>query len=558
MVQMQKIIDKTSRANKKLSTKRIIPVEYFEDISNLEKIESFINYVSVKNFNIGDIIYTIGLNLLKNNSAIAMNNLLVLNFIEKCNFTYKSDLNLNNLPQNENDLLGLIYQCLLTEGTKNIYGSYYTPKNVVKDMVSDVVIDIDKKVLDPCCGSLTYILNMPGIQPENIYAMDKDPIAVMIAKFNYFFKFPEAKVLNVFNEDYLNSNKLLENIKFDYVITNPPWGAVTAETKKYNDILSGEIFSCFLVEAHRSLKKTGQLRFLLPESILNVKLHKDIRYYLLHKTNLLAIKIYSGLFSGVTTKYVAIKADREGDCDQIKIDILDRTWSISKNIYKSNQNYIFRLSNSIDESIISKVLDKKKYDLSNSIWALGIVTGNNKEKLTTVPNKNYEKIYTGKEISPYRLKPSKYYINYDRSQLQQVAKDEIYRTKPKLIYKFISNKLVFAIDETASLFLNSANILIPNIPNMSIKTIAAFLNSELYQYLYMKLFREIKILKSNLLELPFPEIDHQTNEKITKMVDNIISGESDDAVLQNFIYMYFNVTNAEIKSIKSEIYGLSN
>src|SRR5690606_28068426 len=138
---------------------------------------------------------------------------------------------------------------------------------------------------------------------------------------------------------------------------------------------------------------------------------------------------------------------------------------------------------STDESIIEKVLERKRYDLSESIWALGIVTGNNKEKLHLEAGKNLEKIYTGKEITPYTLKPSKYYINYDRSQLQQVAKDEIYRAKPRLVYKFISKKLVFAVDESASLFLNSANILVPKVPNMSVKSVSAFLNSELYQYL---------------------------------------------------------------------------
>lgn len=40
---------------------------------------------------------------------------------------------------------------------------------------------------------------------------------------------------------------------------------------------------------------------------------------------------------------------------------------------------------------------------------------------------------------------------------------------------------MFAYDDTSSLFLNSANILIPNIPGMSTKTVLAFLNSSLYR-----------------------------------------------------------------------------
>ena len=96
-----------------------------------------------------------------------------------------------------------------------------------------------------------------------------------------------------------------------------------------------------------------------------------------------------------------------------------------------------------------------------------------------------EKIYTGKEIKPYFLEQARHYIFYQRQALQQTAKEEYYRAKEKLVYKFISKKLVFAYDNTGSLFLNSANILIPSIPNMSIKTVMAFLNTPLYQFLYI-------------------------------------------------------------------------
>lgn len=107
-------------------------------------------------------------------------------------------------------------------------------------------------------------------------------------------------------------------------------------------------------------------------------------------------------------------------------------------------------------------------------------------------------------MTPYRLKPLKLFIRYNRNELQQVAKEKYYRAKEKLVYKFVSDKLVFAYDESATLVLNSANILIPRAPTMSTKTVLAFLNTELYQYLYRVLFAEIKILKGNLLQLPFP------------------------------------------------------
>lgn len=123
-----------------------------------------------------------------------------------------------------------------------------------------------------------------------------------------------------------------------------------------------------------------------------------------------------------------------------------------------------------DIQIIKSVKEKAEFSLDKSTFALGIVTGDNKNKLSKTAQKNYEKIYTGKEIMPYTLKEASHFIFYDKSVLQQVASDAIYRAKEKLVYKFISKCLIFAYDDSGSLFLNSANILIPNIPNMSIKT----------------------------------------------------------------------------------------
>lgn len=548
-----------SRANKRLSTKRITPVEYFDSKSNIKKIEDITQKLADKYDDTGRVLFSIGVKLLELKGIIkspnVASNILISKFLDDCEYAVIEELSIDGYPQDESDLLGIIYQCLLQEGIKNAQGSYYTPKSVVRDMVDDIKLTSATKVLDPCCGSLVYLLNIPNIKPENIFATDVDPIAVMIAKFNYFFKFPKAKVINIFNEDFLSPERNELHLRFDYVVTNPPWGASTTNTTKYPEIISGETFSCFLVEAHKTLKKSGQLRFLLPESILNVKTHRDIRNYLLVNADLVAIKLYADLFSGVTTKYVALTANYSGDTTEVEINVANRSWGVEKAVYKNNPNYVFRLSDSTDESIIEKVLEQRRYDLSESIWALGIVTGSNKEKLHLEAEKNLEKIYTGKEITPYNLKPSKYYINYDRSQLQQVAKDEIYRAKPKLVYKFISKKLVFAVDESASLFLNSANILVPNIPNMSAKTVSAFLNSELYQYLYMKLFREIKILKGNLLQLPFPEIDSKTDKLISNMVDGVISGKADDKILQDFIYNFYKISAVEIKCIKKEVYG---
>ena len=175
--------------------------------------------------------------------------------------------------------------------------------------------------------------------------------------------------------------------------------------------------------------------------------------------------------------------------------------------------------------------------LKDSVWALGIVTGDN-SRLITNNSKNGEKIYSGKNISKDGISDSVRYILYDRTKFQQVAPDEVYRAKEKLVYKFVSKKLVFAYDNKQRLFLNSANILIPNIDGYSIKDVMTFLNSTLFQYIYTKKFNELKVLKGNLLELPFP----------VKLPDTKLTDDK--------IFKLYDLTKDEISYIKNTVFKL--
>ena len=106
-------------------------------------------------------------------------------------------------------------------------------------------------------------------------------------------------------------------------------------------------------------------------------------------------------------------------------------------------------------------------------WALGIVTGNNKKFITFKRSPGFEPIYRGKDVKRFVLSSPSCYIRFRPHYFQQVAPEEKYRAKEKLIYRFISRNLKFAYDNCQSLTLNSANILIPKLPNYPVKVILA-------------------------------------------------------------------------------------
>ncbi len=520
-----------SRANKQLSTKTIVPVEYFSNKDNIAGIQRFVEYCKKQNYSAEEVIYSVGIRLLKDAGIYEKPHvqkvLSTLSFL-----SFLSFLSLQSLPSDEHDLLGLLYQCFLIEGEKNRKGSYYTPFEVAQNMTKNLDFSKGQTFFDPCCGSGAFILSLEGASPNQIFGCDNDPVAVMIAKINLLLKFKtEVFEPQIILCDYLKKHFKL---KFDYIISNPPWGAVVFDERN-NPIPTKESFSFFFEKAFHQLADDGTIKFLLPESVLNVKCHRDFRKFLLENTEIKSITKYPGVFSGVQTKYIDIESKRTrralSRLDIIIANNYSSSWDnecvihkVKKSCFYLTKNLNFNLLSDDDLEKVRKIISKGKYTLKDSIWALGVITGDNKNKVKSRQGRGMEPIYTGKDIEAYTLKRPTKFIKYERSDFQQVAKDEIYRADEKLVYKFISKNLVFAYDDSKSLFLNSANILIPRIPGMSIKTVLAFLNSEMFRFLYKSLFGEIKILKGNLMELPFPEITPEMDEKLTKLVAKVLKG----------------------------------
>ena len=523
----------TKRANKRYSKKLFIPKEYSTDVSNLELIANIVD----KTEDLKECIYYLAVNLLTSN-GLSTDAIYISEILEE--FNPRSDKNAQfyltlKLPKGEKDFLGCVYQSLLNEGSKNIQGSYYTPQSVLNKIFPEN-IDFSLTFLDPCCGTGSFLLEAADRvkSPEQIFGCDMDEVACFIAKINLIIKFKNKEFRpNIFNMDFLGKNNLGE---FDIIATNPPWGALSKPDykKKYPQIKSDESFSYFITECSKHLNPGGKMIFVLPEAVLNVKVHSDIRKFILDNFQIEKINLFGRVFSKVLTGVVSLSLREKGETIE---DVIIGQNRISQAFFEENTNYNFSVLDNKDVKILNKIYSKPYLTLKDSVWALGIVTGDN-SRLITNNSKNGEKIYSGKNISKDGISDSVRYILYDRTKFQQVAPDEVYRAKEKLVYKFVSKKLVFAYDNKQRLFLNSANILIPNIDGYSIKDVMTFLNSTLFQYSYTKKFNELKVLKGNLLDLPFP----------VKLPDTKLTDDK--------IFKLYDLTKDEISYIKNTVFKL--
>lgn len=545
-----------SRANKTRSSKRFIPVERLANSESQYWIENLISRFHKKNYDIESILLTLSLNIFRKHHIDKQLN--VQDFLsEHSKLQIIESLIDIDVPE-ELDILGTVYQSYLTEGTKNALGSYYTPPALARKIVSSMAFSAEGRLLDPCCGSGAFLISAPELDPAAIVGLELDPTAAMIAKANLLLAYPgccftpQVFICDFLEPDLMATNQLNSLGRFDLIATNPPWGAAVGACQT-------ESSTNFFIKSLSLLKNDGAVNFLFPVSVLNVKAHKAFRQFLLENELLRRIHVFDARFSGVLTKFASISADRRPKLDGITFTDGHTTASIDVSEARTSANCTFTMVSNLDAGIISKIRSKAPLNLKNSRWALGIVTGDNKNKLHEAPGPHEEPIYTGKEIQPFVLKQPSKYILFDRSRLQQVARDEFYRAPEKLVYKFITKKLMFAYDDTRSLCLNSANILIPKIDGMSIKSVMAFLNSTLYQYLYIKLFNELKILKGNLQELPFPVLSQSENEQLTELVNHALRKDANAVPsINEWVYQYYALNNSEISHITETVDGTIN
>lgn len=504
----------TRRANKSRSQKTITPEGYV----TAHSLPRFVEQLKEQNFPIKNLIFSLCVAKIDQNGVCPENK---NRFLQEYNDCQQIEVSIPKqiLKNRQDDWIGFVYQSLTAEGQRILTGLYYTNPVIVEKMLSDICLDRKSTFLDPCCGSGIFLMMLQDVNPEQLFGFDNDPIAIMIAKANLMSKFSDtATYPQVYLLDFLKyAQTALGDQKFDFIVTNPPWGN---DRQKGNEERASSFFSHSLP----LLKENGLMKFLLPTALLKIKRHADFRQFVMDNTCVEDLQLFEDRFKGVFTDFVSLSVSPKGEGKQHKIECALPILSAH-------------------EKTILGVMDSRRHDdLSHSQFALGIITGNNAQKLKERKGKDLEPIYTGKNIRKYKLLDATKYIKFDRQGFQQCAKEELYRVPEKLVYKFISSHLCFVYDDSQRLFLNSANMLIPSIEGMCTKTVLAFLNSELFNFYYTHRFDDVKILKGNLMSLPFPKITPEQDKALSEMVDKILEGdESYITVIDDYIYNLYQI-----------------
>ena len=466
-----------------------------------------------------------------------------------------------HIENKNDDILGAFYQSIQSISSKSKDGSFYTPAEIL----TSITIPESAKVLDPCCGSGSILINTlsKNHNPDNIYAFDIDETALLICHINLILFFNNASISpHIKKHDLIFSEKMdlfsMDNEKYDFIVTNPPWGSKLSKSEKdvllhnYPLLDTTEVFSIALYNSLEKVSEKGSLNFFLPESILNVSTHKNIRKFLLDSHRNIEILPLGMAFKGVQSECVLLKLSEITTTEPQIIVKKDTTYKLNaKNISAPDYFISYNVSEN-DDNILNKIYSAKSVKLSaNTKFALGIVTGNNKKYVHETKATNEEAIFRGKDILPYKLKSPEVFINFTPEVFQQVAPIEIYRSK-KIVYKFISDKIVCAID-CNSLVLNSANVIISNDYPMEI--LVCLFNSPIYTFIYQKKFKSKKVLKQHFQDFPLPVLSNELNKSFCDVYSDIFAGKSNQENADKLICNYFKISDTEYNYIKECVYG---
>ena len=589
-----------SRRNKKSVSGKVIYKDYIKNNHNREIVESILNSCDqITEGELRVILANFAIQLFQQSGGIVISDCLLLE--GKSDITGNDVFNslINDLLGNidvskialENiqaalnskvqivpfeDTLGFAYISLRDLSQRKQTGAYYTPEKTVNTLICNLrncVNTQNKIVCDPCCGTGNFLIGLigNGMKIENLYGQDIDEISILITRINMFLLDNTLTKEQLYSQ-FVCGDTLFNTFarKFSVVLGNPPWGydfgkeeaaylTVNYITAKNKGI---ESYDLFIEKGISMLEEGGSLAYVLPEAILSVNSHQQARELIVKNTAFKFVSYLGNAFSGVQCPAIILGVQKgyHGETKGCRIGLNNEEFVINENRDVDATSLSFNMSDEEYDClrVISSV-QNAKYLANNAKFALGIVTGNNKEYITNEKADEMEIILKGSDIFRYAMKETDNYIQFTPEKFQQVAPTEMYRAEEKLLYRFIAEVPVFTYDNQQTLSLNSCNILIPQIAGMNIKYVLAVLNSSVSAYFINKKYNSVKLLRSHIESLPIPMVSAKKQNDIIRKVNHImnstenISGLYED--LDSDIMALYGLTAKQINIIRTSLRG---
>jgi adenine-specific DNA-methyltransferase len=377
--------------------------------------------------------------------------------------------------------------------------------------------------------------------------------------------------------------------KFDVVIGNPPYiqlsksNNISDDQKKYLKTrykTSAGRLNAFIFFIHNALEKlnsTGQLVYIIPNTILTQEYYSYTREIILKKFHLIEIVNYESMpFENAVVENVTLfiqartndNLDVKITSDNLKEVKLIKEVNHNDFLFQDNFSFNFKSNNTID----------KIFNL-DGIVTLGTICNVNQgialkgDKSLSLrehnANKKFYKLLDGKNINKNLINWTGVYLDYSLDRIHSCKRKDIFESKEKLFFRRVSENLVFAYDDEQYFALNTL-VVVNSKPgfNFKIKYLLAILNSSLVNYVYKNKYKSTKkvfseIQANSVEKLPIRSLTENEQNKFVNLSNLIIENRKEhletkelEAKIDIMVYKLYELTYDEVLIVEPE-FGLS-
>lgn len=384
---------------------------------------------------------------------------------------------------------------MISEARK--YQAFYTKSTPIVDyMINKLSLQITDKIFEPCGGDGVFvdaILTENEFAYINICELNPKSIETLVEKFSHYSNVTIRECDTLLDTE-LSFNSCFGGI-YNKIIANPPYGAWQDYNKRvqlkkmYPDLYTKESYGLFLYRCIELLKEDGILSFIIPDTFLNLHMHKALRNHILTKTQIVELALFpSSFFPGVNFGYANLsivtlrKKNNYKDCLKNSFFVINGFSKVEQlsNISESTlKKYSFKqedVFNNPDHAFliaendnVIKLINQSKFKIGDiADCVTGFYSGNDKRFLQAIStdlkngknynlvepetiNTNYRNnpdildgIEDGKHFIPIvkggntkYLKPESWFMNWSKEAVRHYKSDKKARYQnPKYYFKF--------------------------------------------------------------------------------------------------------------------------
>jgi hypothetical protein len=390
------------------------------------------------------------------------------------------------------------------------------------------------------------------------------------------------------------NQQVVENVGFDIVIANPPYGAkLSVEEKKYfteiykHQDYQLDTYLLFMEKSFELMKANAVNSFIIPNTwLINLKLQKIRKFIVEENTVLNVIHYHKNVFENavVDTQVVIFKKQKNNHHLVNILEYKDIKNPIITNINQENWKqlagqpiniFIDQKTQQIvdllqrDSNVLGEICDvingMKPYEIGKgSPNQTKEIVKNRIYDAEYQVNETYKALLRGKDINKYiTLWDGKRWIKYG-DNLAAPRYSANFGLPEKIVIRQTSDCLIATLDTQKFLCMNNLHIVNSKDEKYNLKYILAIVNSKLMNFYYETLNPEkgevlAEVKKQNVEKLLIKIANNKTQFIFIQRVDEIIALKSQgkdttalEQQIDNMVYKLYELTYEEVKIIDPE------